>query len=183
MIIFNIDKLTPHEALVQASQQYNNMAMAKDDWPYAISHDMLKCFLFADVNYFPEWKLYTTEVAFNPTGLDHELDECKFIWCNHIKNTLWEFMFIHVWSYFFLNVQQPNPEAELHYSELMSMKYIFLDKMEDDRFNTEIKGSPPHLEAYEHWFALNRIVRLSYLKEKGLTWKSHFNYLKNPTGD
>ena len=121
VIIFDMNKLAPHEALVQASQQYNDVAMAKDDWPYTISAETLQCVLFADTNCFPEWKLYSMEVSFNPTGLDRELEECKFIWCNHIKNTLWEFVFLHVWSFFFLNVQQPDPEAELHYSELMSI--------------------------------------------------------------
>ena len=27
------------------------------------------------------------------------------------------------------------------------------------------------------------MVRLSYLKEKGLTWKSHLDYMKIPIGD
>ena len=69
------------------------------------------------------------------------------------------------------------------YRDLMSMKYIFLDKMEEVKFDAKVKDGPPHLEAFEHWFALNGIVCLTYLKEKGLTWKSHLDYLKNPVGD
>ena len=37
VIIFDVNKLAPHEALVQASQKYDKAAMAKDDWPYTIS--------------------------------------------------------------------------------------------------------------------------------------------------
>ena len=109
VIIFNVNKLAPHEALVQASQQYDDVAMAKDDWPYTISRETLQCVLFADTNCFPEWNLRSTEVSFNPIGLDCELDECKALWCNRIKNTLWEFVFLHIWSFFFLNVQQQTP--------------------------------------------------------------------------
>ena len=47
VIIFDVDKLAPHEALVQASQQYNDIAMAKDDWPYGLNADTLQCVLFA----------------------------------------------------------------------------------------------------------------------------------------
>ena len=47
VIIFDVDKLAPHEALVQASQQYDQVAMAKDDWPYALNTDTLQCVLFA----------------------------------------------------------------------------------------------------------------------------------------
>ena len=65
----------------------------------------------------------------------------------------------------------------------MSMKLIFLDKMEKVSFDAEVKDGPPHLEAFEHWFALNGMVRFSYLKDKGLTWKNHLEYLKNPIGD
>ena len=144
VIIFDVNKLTPHEALVQASQQYDDVAMAKDNWPYAISHETLECVLFADTICFPEWKLHSTEVAFNPTGLDRELDDFKFVWCNHIKNMLWEFVFLHIWLYFFLNMQQPDPKAELHYNELMSMKFLFLDKMERVSFKAGTKMEVAH---------------------------------------
>ena len=183
VIIFDVDKLAPHEALVQASQQYDDVAMAKDDWPYAISHDILECVLFADVNYFPEWDIHTTEVAFNPVGLDRELEEHKFIWCNRIKNTLWEFVFLHVWSFFFLNIQQPNPEAELHYSELMAMKFLFLDKMERVSFVAGTKMEVEHLEPFEYWFPVNGMIRFTYLNHMGLTWLGAYEYLNTNIGD
>ena len=183
VIIFDVDKLAPHEALVQASQQYDQVAMAKDDWGYTLNPDTLQCVLFADTNCFPEWWLNDVKVKFNSPALHTRLKDHQAVWMDHIKNTLWEFVFIHIWSHFFLNVEQPTPQANLFYQDLMVMKMIFLDKMEKVTFDAEVKDGPPHLEAFEHWFALNGMVRLTYLKEKGLTWKSHFEYLKNPMGD
>ena len=183
VIIFNVDKLAPHEALVQASQQYDNVAMAKDDWPYAISHETLECVLFADMMCFPKWKLCSMEVAFNPVGLDRELEEHKFVWCNHIKNTLWEFVFLHVWSFFFLNVQQPDPEGELHYSELMAMKFLFLNKMECVTFKAGTKMEVDHLELFEHWFTLNGMIHFMYLDHMGLTWVGAYKYLNMNIGN
>ena len=168
VIIFDMDKLAPHEALVQASQQYDQVAMAKDNWPYALNPDTLQCILFVDTICFPEWKLHNVKVKFNSLALHTHLKKHKAIWCNQIKNTLWEYVFLHIWSHFFINIEQPTPEADLFYSELMSMKLIFLDKMEHVTFNTEVKTCSPHLEAYEHWFALNGMVRLSYLNHMGL---------------
>ena len=132
---------------------------------------------------FPKWKLNDVKVKFNSPALDGRLKEHQAIWCNQIKNTLWEYVFLHIWSHFFINVEQPSYEADLFYRDLMSMKLIFLDKMEDVTFNTEVKSGPPHLEAYEHWFALNGMVRFSYLNKKGLTWGSPYEYLNTAVGD
>ena len=183
VIIFDVNKLAPHEALVQASQQYDDVAMAKDDWPYAISAEKLQCVLCADTNCFPKWKLCSMEVSFNPVKLDQELDECKVIWCNCIKNTLWEFVFLHVWSYFYLNVQQPDPEADLFYSELMAMKFLFMDKMEQVTFKAGTKVKVAHLEPYEYWFVLNGMVCFTYLNHMGLTWTGAYEYLNMNIGD
>ena len=168
---------------MQASQQYDQAVMAKDDWGYTLNHDTLQCVLFANTNCFPEWRLNDVKVKFNSPALHTCLKDHQAVWLDCIKNTLWEFVFIHIWSHFFINVEQPTPGANLFYRDLMSMKLIFLDKMEKVTFDAEVKDRPPHLEAFEHWFALNGMVRLSYLKEKGLTRKSHFEYLKNPTGN
>ena len=183
VIIFDVDKLAPHEALVQASQQYDEARMARNDWPYALNTDTLQCVLFADTNCFLEWRLNDVKVKFNSPALAARLEDNQVVWMDRIKNTLWEYVFIHIWSHFFINVEQPTPEVNLFYQDLMVMKMIFLDKMEKVTFDAEVKDGPPHLEAFEHWFALNGMVRLMYLKEKGLTWKNHLDYLKNPMGD
>ena len=96
LIIFDVDKLAPHEALVQASQQYGQVAMAKDDWGYTLNPDTLQCVLFADTNCFPEWRLNDVKVKFNSPALAARLEEHQAIWMNRIKNTLWEYVFIHI---------------------------------------------------------------------------------------
>ena len=113
VIIFDMDKLAPHEALVQASQQYDEVAMAKDDWAYVLNSDMLQCILLADTFSFLEWQLHNVKVKFNLPALAARLEDHYVIWCNRIKNTLWEYVFIHIWSHFFLNVEQQTHEADL----------------------------------------------------------------------
>ena len=183
VIIFNAKKLAPHEALIFASQQYDDVAMGKDEWPYAMSQETLQCVLFADSTCFPEWKLYRSEVKFNSPELEERLCDHHAMWCNHIKNTLWEFVFIHIWSFFFINVGQPNKVADIYYNDLMAMKLLFLDKMQRVIFNSGTKMEIPHLEPFEYWFAQNGMIRLSYLGKMGLTWPGAYEYLNTNIGD
>ena len=76
-----------------------------------------------------------------------------------------------------------DPKAELHYSELMAMKFLFLDKMERITFKAGTKAEVAHLEPFEYWFPLNGMVRFTYLKHMGLTWRGVYEYLNTSIGD
>ena len=50
-------------------------------------------------------------------------------------------------------------------------------------FQSRYKGRSAHLEPFEYWFTLNRMVRFMYLNHMGLTWHGAYEYLNTNIGD
>ena len=55
--------------------------------------------------------------------------------------------------------------------------------MERVSFVAGTKKEVEHLEPFEYWFAVNGMIRLTYLNHIGLTWHGAYEYLNTNIGD
>ena len=73
VIIFDVNKLSPHEVFLHVSQQYDAKLMKKDDWAYVINEETLKCIPFFRCNCISRVQCHRVHVHFNPEKLDLHL--------------------------------------------------------------------------------------------------------------
>ena len=136
LIVFDADIMAPHEAIITASQLYEPELMSKDQWPFETCEEDIQVYLYAEHFCIPDFKPYNIRVKFNSPTLAKEVKDFISEPIKRVKNTLWEFVFIHVWSHFIMNVPQEKGDTEDMNKQLMAQKYCFLDKFEDVKFES-----------------------------------------------
>ena len=110
LIVFNEDLHTPHEILALASQQYEWDLMVQDNSLFYQDEECFKMFIFYKELPLEYMALGTqVEVSFsNPTTFTDAKE-----WQNKkleiIKDSLYEQIFLHIWSNFYLDVTQEGP--------------------------------------------------------------------------
>ena len=119
------------------------------------------------------------QVSFNDRNLYKKLEGYTCLKFERVKNTLYEQLMLHVWSHFFLDTPQANEESREIMEKVQYMKFAFWDHFAKVEFTSDINMSVPNLKPFEYWIVNNCTVRLSHLRDMGLTWVNTGKYLDN----
>lgn len=179
IIVFNAAELAPHEVLILASQMLPEKHMKKKNSPLYRTKESFQVFIAyndkAAEGIGEFWPKEIT-VGFNQLGLHMTLELSKIEEIDRIKNTLYEDIFIHIWTHFFMDVLQTSQEAKYISNLALGMKHLFFDKFCKITFLRGANKVKQNLYDYEYWTAWNSTIRMERLEDFMLTFGKPFGY-------
>ena len=100
-------------------KKYNALYCSKETYQVYIAYDTVASEGMGD--FWPK-DIY---VGFNDINLDEKTKFCEIHEIEQIKNTLYEDIFIHIWSHFFLHTLQTSQIGKYFCSLALGMKLLF----------------------------------------------------------
>ena len=178
VIVFNAEEMAPHEALIHASRILPGEALMYLEPGMYKPHASLQVYMFYKEEEFrdsgiKEFKLEEICVGFNEPNLDKALKDMNVIEMRQIQNTLYEYILMHIWMYFFVDTWQCTPDRVHTNNLVLGMKYCYLNKFERISFSIGCANlCQQNLFNFEYWIVNNVTVCLEHLGKLNLKWKS-----------
>ena len=178
VVIFNAEEMALHEALIHARRILPGEALMYSEPGMYKPHASLQVYLFYNEEEIQdgsikEFKPEEIRVGFNEPNLGTALSGMNVIEMCQIQNTLYEFIFMHIWMHFFVDAWQYTPD-QVHMNNLvLRMKHCFLDKFKRISFLIgQANLCQQNLYNFEYWIVNNAMVCLEHLGKLNLQWKS-----------
>lgn len=184
IIVFNAQEYAPHEILILASQllpkkvmckKYNNLYRTKETYQVYIAYDTVASEGMGD--FWPK-DIY---VGFNDVNLNRKTQLCEIHEIEQIKNTLYEDIFIHIWTHFFLHTLQTSQTGKYFCNIALGMKMLFFDKFCRIHFIKCCNQVKQNLLHYEYWIVRNATIHLMRLEDFELKFNSMKKYCNATT--
>ena len=177
MIVFNGEEMALHEVLIHASRILPSEALMYLEPGMYKPHASLQVYLFYNEveirEGIKEFKPEEIRVGFNEPNLNKALKDMNIIEMQQIQNTLYEFVFMHIWTHFFVDAWQCTPDHVHTNNLVLGMKYCFFDKFERISFSIgQANLCQQNLYNFKYWIVNNATVRLEHLGKLNLKWKS-----------
>ena len=177
VLVFNAEEMAPHEALIHASRILPGEALVYSEPGMYKPHASLQVYLFYKEEEIhdgiKEFKPEEICVGFNEPNLDKALKDMNIIKMRQIQNTLYEFVFMHIWTHFFVDTWQCTPDCVHTNNLVLGMKYCYFDKFKTISFSIgHMNMSQQNLYNFEYWIVNNATVCLEHLGKLNLKWKS-----------
>ena len=114
VIIFNAEEMAPHEVLIHTSRILPGEALMYSEPGMYKQHASLQIYLFYNEEEIrsrgiADFKPEEIHVGFNEPNLDKAPKGMNVVEMHQIQNTLYKFVFIHIWTHFFINAWQCTP--------------------------------------------------------------------------
>ena len=177
VLVFNAEEMALHEALIHVSRILPGEALMYSEPGMYKPHASLQVYLFYNEEEIrggiKEFKPEEICVGFNEPNLDKALKDMNVIEMRQVQNTLYEFVFMHIWTHFFIDTWQCTPN-QVHTNNLvLGMKHCFLDKFKRISFSIGCTNlCQQNLYNFEYWIVNSATVRLEHLGKLNLKWKS-----------
>ena len=129
-----------HKVLIHASRILPGEALMYSEPGMYKPHASLQVYMFYKEEEIQdggikEFKPEEIRVRFNEPNLNKALSGMNVIEMHQIQNTLYEFVFMHIWTHFFVDVWQCTPDRVHTNNLVLGMKYCYFDKFETISFS------------------------------------------------